>query len=210
MTMRPYPVAVVRRPRPGTANIVVISVAGYTPLDNRLAAIKKYIAAHPGIKIVTQTGTVNGSSSLDTQAQVEALLKAHPDKGQIDAIWTDWNDFSVGAANALKAEGRSDVKLYTVDLTDQNLPFFWTSTARLEAAVASNPETIAISQVRLAYEKAAGLDVSNLTVEPVTVTRSQLPAAAVAYSSLSTYVPGWSKDSTQWPAWIQTLETEHQ
>jgi len=202
-------VAAIAKDFNGKANIVVLSVAGYTPLDNRLAALKAYTAAHPGIKIVAQTGTVSGNSSLDTQAQVQALLKAHPGQGAINAIWTDWNDFSVGAALALKAENRSDVKLYTVDLTDQNLPYFWGADTQLEAAAASNPETIAISQVRLAYQKAAGANVGNLTVEPVVVTRSGLPKASFSYSQLSTYVPGWSTSATVWPAWIQTLENKH-
>lgn len=193
----------------GKANIVALSVAGYTPLDNRLAALKTYLAAHPGIKIVAQTGTVSNNAAQDTEAQVEALLKAHPNKGQISAIWTDWNDFSVGAALALKAENRSDVKLYTVDLTDQNLPYFWDPTTRLEAVSASNPETIAIAQVRLGYEKATGEQVSDLTVEPVTVTRSQLPSKPFAFADLSTYVPAWANDPIVWPTWIQTLENEH-
>jgi simple sugar transport system substrate-binding protein len=152
---------------------------------------------------------LSGNSSLDTQAQVKALLKAHPNKGDIDAIWTDWNDFSVGAALALKAEGRSDVKLYTVDLTDQNLPYFWDSTTPLQAVSASNPQTIAISQVRLAYRKAAGEQVTDLTVEPVVVTRDGLPHTAFPYAQLSQYVPSWSQDATSWPAWIQTLENGH-
>lgn len=104
----------------GTAKIVVISVAGYTPLDNRLAEVESFISENPGIEIVAQTGTVSGSASLDTAAQVEAILKAYPDEGEIDAIWTHWNDFSVGAYQALKSQNRSDVALYTVDLTDQN------------------------------------------------------------------------------------------
>jgi len=194
----------------GKANIVVISVAGYTPLDNRLAALHAYLASHAGIKVIAQTGTVSNNSALDTEAQVEAILKAHPDPGQINAVWTDWNDFSVGAALALKADNRTDVKLYTVDLTDQNLPYFFGSTGPLEAVSASNPETVAISQVRLGYEEAAGINAGNITVEPVTVTRSQLPMAAFPFADLPRYVTGWTADKTVWPSWIRALEAEHQ
>lgn len=194
----------------GTANIVVLSVAGYAPLDHRLAAVNEYIKSHPGIKIVAQTGTVSSNAALDTEAQVKALLQAHPAKGDIDAIWTDWNDFSIGAANALKQMNRSDIKLYTVDLTEQNMPFFWDPVAHLTAVAASNPQTIAVSQVRLAYQKAAGEKVSDLTVEPVLVTKADLPAKAVPYSDLATLVPAWTKDETAWPAWISALEAKHQ
>ena len=194
----------------GTANIVVISVAGYTPLDNRLAAVNSFVKENTGIRIVAQTGTVSNQAALDTEAQVEALLKANPDKGQIDAIWTHWNDFAVGAFNALKTQGRSDVKLYTVDLTDQDLPFFWDTSVDFEAASASNPETIGIAQVRLAYQKVAGDDVTDVTVQPVLVRKADLPATQISYGDLGQYVPGWTDDATVWPAWIQTLESQHQ
>ena len=189
------------------ANIAVLSVAGYAPLDRRLDAVNAFVEEHPGIEIVAQTGTVSGNTSLETQAQVEALLKQYPDEGEIDAIWSHWNEFTRGAFEALKQADRTDVAVYSVDLTDQELPYFWDDEVDFQAASATNPATIGTSQVRLAYEKVAGEDVADLSIEPVVVTKADLPDEEIPFAELAEYVPAWSSDTTVWPAWIQTLES---
>lgn len=189
------------------ANIVVLSVAGYAPLDRRLDAVNAFVAENPDISIVAQAGAVSGNSSLETQAQVEALLKQYPNEGAIDAVWSHWNEFTRGAFEALKQADRSDVAVYSVDLTDQELPYFWDDTVDFQAASATNPATIGTSQVRLAYQKVAGEKVTDLSVEPVLVHKADLPDTEIAFDELAEYVPAWSADATVWPAWIQTLET---
>ncbi|NLB48067.1 MAG: substrate-binding domain-containing protein, partial [Microbacteriaceae bacterium] len=41
----------------GDAGVVVLSVAGFAPLDRRLDAVDEFVAENSGIEIVTQTGT---------------------------------------------------------------------------------------------------------------------------------------------------------
>lgn len=190
----------------GAADIVVLSVAGYPPLDRRLEAVAEFQAANPGIVTIAQTGTVSGNSALETQAQVEALLKQYPDAGEIDAIWSHWNEFTRGAFEAIKQSGRDDVAVYSVDLTDQELPYFWDEGVNFVAASATNPATIGTSQVRLAYQKAAGEDATeSLEVEPVLVRKSDLPAEQITFDQLPETVPAWTADSTEWPAWLTAL-----
>lgn len=189
----------------GKAGVVVLSVAGFAPLDRRLAAVDTFVGENPGIKIVTQTGTVSGNASLDTAAQVAALLSANPKGGDVQAIWSHWNEFTRGAFTALSDAGRDDVAVYTVDLTDQELPYFWDKKVDFRAASATNPSTIARSQVRLAWVKAAGEKEGNLVVEPALVKKSDLPKEEIKYTELSKYVPAWDVDDSTWPAWIKSL-----
>ncbi len=186
------------------ANIVVLSVAGFAPLDRRLAAVDSYVAENPGVTIASQTGTVSGSASLDTAAQVSALLKADP--YGIDAIWSNWNEFTRGAFTALQEADRSDIAVYSVDLTDQELPYFWDDTVDFRAASATNPATIGRSQVRLGWVKAAGEDAEDLSVAPVLILKSDLPDTEISYDELGDTVPAWNADETEWPAWIKTLQ----
>ncbi len=189
------------------ADIVVLTVAGYPPLDRRTEAVDAFLAAHPESTEVATAGVVSGNSALDTQAQVEALLKQYPDPGQIDVIWSHWNEFTRGAFAALEAAGRTDIAVYSVDLTDQELPYFWNTGVDFQAASATNPATIGQSQVRLGYEKIAGEDVpSDVQVSPALVTNADLPAEAITYDQLAEVVPAWSTDAAAWPAWITALE----
>lgn len=189
----------------GKAGIVVLSVAGYAPLDRRLAAVDAFVGENPGIEIVTQTGTVSGNAALDTAAQVAALLSANPKGGDVQAIWSHWNEFTRGAFTALSDAGRDDVSVYTVDLTDQELPYFWDDSVDFRAASATNPATIGRSQVRLAWVKAAGQDTGSLVVEPALVKKSDLPAKEISYAELPDYVPAWNADESTWPTWIKSL-----
>lgn len=194
----------------GEANIVVLSVAGYPPLDRRLAAVEEFQQANPGIVTLTQTGTVSGNAALDTQAQVDALLKQYPNEGEIDAIWSHWNEFTRGAFEAIKQAGRTDVKVYSVDLTDQELPYFWDEGVDFVAASATNPAAIGTSQVRQAYVAVAGEQTgSDLEVSPVLVRDSDLPEAQIGFDELPEAVPAWSEDSTEWPEWIHALESQN-
>lgn len=189
----------------GEADLVVLSVAGYAPLDNRLAAVDDFVAENPGIEIVTQTGTVSGSAALDTAAQINALLRANPEPGQVDVIWSHWNEFTKGAFSALQESGRTDIAVYTIDLTDAELPYFWDDSVNFQLASATNPATIGRSQVRLAWQLAAGEEVGDLVVQPNVVTRDDLPDEEIAYTELAEYVPAWVADDSEWPAWIRTL-----
>lgn len=189
----------------GEAGIVVLSVAGFAPLDRRLAAVDAFVADNAGIEVVTQTGTVSGSAALDTAAQVSALLAANPAGGDITAIWSHWNEFTRGAFTALSDAGRTDISIYTVDLTDQELPYFWDESVDFRAASASNPATIGRSQVRLAWVKAAGETVGNLLVTPALVTKAELPTEEISYTELSEIVPSWNTDESTWPTWIKSL-----
>ncbi len=154
---------------------------------------------------MTQTGTVSGNAALDTAAQVAALLSANPVDGDVQAIWSHWNEFTRGAMTALSDAGRSDVAVYTVDLTDQELPFFWDETVDFRAASATNPATIGRSQVRLAWVKAAGNEEGNLLVEPALITKADLPDEEISFVELVEYVPAWNADDSTWPAWIKSL-----
>lgn len=187
------------------AGIVVLSVAGYAPLDRRLAAVDDFVVENPGIEVVTQTGTVSGNAALDTAAQVAALLSANPAGGDVQAIWSHWNEFTRGAITALSDAGRDDVAVYTVDLTDQELPFFWDETVDFRAASATNPATIGRSQVRLAWVKASGSEEGNLLVEPALITKSDLPDEEISYAELVDFVPAWNADESTWPTWIKSL-----
>ena len=48
------------------------------------------------------------------------LLAKYP-KGQIDAIWASWDAFAEGAYKALKENGRTEIKLYWIDVSNQDL-----------------------------------------------------------------------------------------
>lgn len=192
----------------GKGNIAVLWVAGYLPMERRQVMLEAFYKRYPNIKEVARFGTVSANTALDVQAQVEALLKKYPEKGQIDAIYTTWDEFTRGAVQALAQAGRSDIKVYGIDLTDEDLQLMMKPGATWVAASATNPSDVGKVQVRLVYQKVAGEPVpDSVQIEPHLVKKELLPAN-VTFDQLGDYVNGWGGSDIAISPWMDKLKQE--
>jgi len=190
----------------GEGRIGVLWVAGYLPMERRQVMIEAFYKRYPKIEEVARAGTVTANTALDTQAQVEAWLKKFPNKGDLDAIYTTWNEFTRGAYQALKQAGRTDIPIYGIDLTEEDLPLFQAEDSPWIAASATNPTDIGQVQTRLAYQKVAGETVpSSVSIEPRLILKSHLPKEPISFADLGQYVPGWGKSDLAWSPWMDEL-----
>lgn len=191
----------------GKGNIAVLWVAGYLPMERRQVIIEAFKKRYPNIKEVARFGSVTSNTSLDTQAQVEALLKKYPNPGDLEAIYSNWNEFTRGALQALKQAGRTDIKVYGIDLTDEELPLFQDPNSPWQAASATNPGDVGKVQARLAYQKIAGEQVpEDVSIEPHLIDRTDLPKEKISFADLDKYVPGWGKSDEARSPWMAELE----
>ncbi|WP_223068065.1 sugar ABC transporter substrate-binding protein [Paenibacillus caui] len=191
----------------GKGNIAVLWVAGYLPMERRQVMIDAFYKRYPGIKEVARFGSVTSNTSLDTQAQVEALLKKFPKEGELQAIYSNWNEFTRGALQALKQAGRTDIKVYGIDLTDEELPLLKEANSPWVAASATNPGNVGEIQARLAYQKIAGEKVpEDVSIEPHLVERAALPKEKISFADLGKYVPGWGDSNEARSPWMTELE----
>lgn len=104
----------------GQANIIKLWVAGFPPMERRQAAYQQLLKQHPGIHELESIGAVSSDVQGDTANKVGAVLAKYP-KGKIDAIWGTWDAFTQGAYKALKENGRTEIKLYSIDISNQDL-----------------------------------------------------------------------------------------
>ena len=102
----------------------------------------------------------------DTANKVGAILAKYP-KGKIDAIWGTWDAFSQGAYKALKENGRTEIKLYSIDISNQDLQLMRESGSPWKVSVAVDPKLIGATNVRLIANKIAG----NRRPRPTTLKR---------------------------------------
>ncbi len=105
----------------GKGNIVKIWVAGFAPMERRQVAYQAFQAKYPDIKEVAAFGAATQNTALDTQAQMEAILRKYPNKGDIAAVWASWDEFAKGAARAIQQAGRTEIKVYGIDMSDEDL-----------------------------------------------------------------------------------------
>ena len=175
----------------GKGNIVKVWVAGFPPMESRQISYAKFLEKYPEIKEIAAFGDAS-NPQLDTQNKLEAVLKQYP-KGEITAVWASWDEFAKGAANAIKQAGRDEIKVYGIDLSDEDLKMIQDPTSPWVASAAVDPSSIGQVQVRYLYQKLNGDTTDSVVeLEPVFVHRDMLPTDKVLTTAeLSQYVEGW-------------------
>ncbi|WP_313682066.1 sugar ABC transporter substrate-binding protein [Pantoea sp.] len=196
----------------GKANIIKLWVAGFPPMERRQAAWEQIQKANPGIHELESVGAVSADVQGDTANKVGALLAKYP-KGKIDAIWGTWDAFSQGAYKALQENGRTEIKLYSIDISNGDLQLMREKNSPWKVSVAVDPKLIGAVNMRLIALKLAGettpasYDFKAAAIPQALVT-GQPGAANVA--ALQKVIPGWGQSSDFVAPWFATLAANAQ
>lgn len=195
----------------GKANIIKLWVAGFPPMERRQAAYAELLKEYPGIKELESIGAVSSDVQGDTANKVGAVLAKYP-KGQIDAIWGTWDAFSQGAYKALKENGRTEIKLYSIDVSNQDLQLMRESNSPWKVSVAVDPKLIGATNVRLVANKIAGEQTpATYDFKAAAIPQALLAAqpGVVNVASLAKIIPGWGQTEDFIAPWFATLEAKN-
>ncbi len=192
----------------GKGNIVKVWVAGFAPMERRQAAYQAFQAKYPDLKEIAAFGNAN-NPAMDTQSQMEAVLRKYPNKGDITAVWAAWDEFAKGAARAIQQAGRTEIKVYGIDMSDEDLQMIQDPASPWVASAAVDPKDIGRVQVRYLYQNFHGDKTDAVVVlKPVFVKREDLPKAPekVNTTQLNQYVKGWGNSDQGYTDWLKALE----
>ncbi|EMF5053108.1 substrate-binding domain-containing protein [Serratia marcescens] len=195
----------------GQANIIKLWVAGFPPMERRQAAYQQLLKQHPGIHELESIGAVSSDVQGDTANKVGAVLAKYP-KGKIDAIWGTWDAFTQGAYKALKENGRTEIKLYSIDISNQDLQLMREAGSPWQVSVAVDPKLIGAVNLRLVANKIAGESTPDSYQFKATVIPQALLLAQpgpVNVAGLAKIIPGWGNSSDFVQPWFATLQAEH-
>ena len=179
----------------GKGNIVKIWVAGFAPMEKRQITYEAFLKKYPGVKEIAAFGTASNNTALDTQTQMEAILKKYPNKGDITAVWASWDEFAKGATRAIQQAGRTEIKVYGIDLSDEDLQLMQEENSPWKATAAVDPSNIGRVHADTVFKKIKGEQVpDSVKLNPVLVNQDDLPKdKKVTMSDLSQYVKEWGK-----------------
>ncbi|HAT4986164.1 TPA: sugar ABC transporter substrate-binding protein [Serratia marcescens] len=195
----------------GQANIIKLWVAGFPPMERRQTAYQQLLKQHPGIHELESIGAVSSDVQGDTANKVGAVLAKYP-KGKIDAIWGTWDAFTQGAYKALKENGRTEIKLYSIDISNQDLQLMREAGSPWQVSVAVDPKLIGAVNLRLVANKIAGESTPDSYQFKATVIPQALLLAQpgpVNVAGLAKIIPGWGSSSDFVQPWFATLQAEH-
>lgn len=179
----------------GKANLVLIWVPGYEPMEKRMAVYTQVMAEFPGLQEVKRFGAVTDNTAMYAEITMRSILQSHA-AGTIDLVWATWDEFSQGAARAIMRTGRKEIRLYGVDISDDDLKMLQDPDNPWVATVAVDPKMLGKVQVRMLVHALLGKATpERYLLHPVLVTKSMLPKdVQVTMADLYRYVPGWGGD----------------
>ncbi len=195
----------------GQARIIKLWVAGFPPMDRRQVIYKKVIQDNPGIKELELIGAVSADVPGDTANKMGAALAKYP-QGQVDAIWGSWDAFAEGAYKALKENGRTEIRIYGIDVSNQDLQLMQEPGSPWVCTAAVDPKLIGRVNMRLVAKKLAG---------EATPAVYELPAALIKQSdlkksptpvnmmTLAKIIPGWGESKDFNEPWMDTLRAKY-
>ena len=190
------------------ANIVYLWVDGFPPMVRRNAVYQETLKNNPGLKEIERFGAVSSDTSVDTQNAVAAMLTKHP-KGEIDAIYATWDAFAIGAARAVLEAGRTEIKIYGIDVSNSDLEIMQKENSPWVATAAVDPKTIGAVNVRLLAKKIAGEETPAVHSLPATlIDQASLAKGGegVNMTSLAELVPGWGTSTEFEEDWMKALK----
>ena len=192
----------------GNANIIYLWVDGFPPMVRRNAVYQEVLNANPGIKELERFGVANENTSVETQNAVAAMLTKYP-KGEIDAIFATWDAFAIGAARALIEAGRTEIKIYGIDVSNADLQIMQEEGSPWVATAAVDPKMIGAVNVRLLAKKLAGEETpAEYNLEAALIDQETLGKSAetVNMATLADIIPGWGQTDAFEEDWMKELK----
>ncbi|MCA1201630.1 sugar ABC transporter substrate-binding protein [Priestia flexa] len=178
----------------GEGKIVYIFVGGFAPMEKRNTIYEAMLERYPDVEEVARFGNATSNTSLDTQTKMAAILKKYPNKGDITAVWAPWDEFAKGATRAIKEAGRDEIKVYGVDLSDEDLQMMQEENSPWKASAAVNPAAIGEKQVEFVLQRIAGQDIPRYySFNPTLITQDDLPDAPINMDQVGEFVEAWNQ-----------------
>ncbi|MFK5882231.1 MAG: sugar ABC transporter substrate-binding protein [Sulfurospirillum sp.] len=157
----------------GKANVGYVSIAGILPLDKRDRSWRKIKKEYPGIKEIVKTGTLESPIAAKNADQVKAVLLAHP---EINAFFAPYDELGKGVVQALREARKQDkVKVYTADISTQDIREMIKPDSPWAATAATNPASIGAVSLRAIALEIAGIKIPhNILIPPMLFTAKEL------------------------------------
>jgi simple sugar transport system substrate-binding protein len=180
---------------------------GFPPMDRRQVIYEEYIRAGK-ITEAALVGPVDYANMRGgTQDALAAILPRFP-AGTVDAIWGAYDELAKGCLQALDEAGRTDIKLFAIDISNDDInlmtsyPDVWISTAAVD------PKLIGIADLRILAAKFAGEstpDTYNLGAQGVN-TRDL--SAGINMANIASVAPNWGQEKGVFDsyAWLAELK----
>ncbi|UFJ39795.1 substrate-binding domain-containing protein [Brevibacillus humidisoli] len=117
--------------------LIVLTHRPHPGVLKRTEQLDAMLKEHPEIEVITEQQVQVPGPIENARKQMESLLLANQAEGSITAVWAGWDEPAIGAAQAIKAAGRSNIVVTGIDGTSQAIEMIKEDSA-LKATVKQN------------------------------------------------------------------------
>jgi len=185
-------------------NVGYVYVSGILPLDKRDESFTKIKNENPGVVEIVRTGTLESPFSVKNADQVSASLRANP---EITAYFSPFDEFAKGVVMALEEMDRTDILVYSADISTQDIELMTTPGNPWRATAACNPSAIGAASVRGAAMLIAGLELPHdILITPMLFTNDMLIDGGITnMTNLKEKYPAFNKSDAATASWIPEI-----
>lgn len=179
---------------------------GVPPLDRRETIYKQYEEAGK-IKTLEVIGPTNFQDVQgDIASKVSAVLAKYP-VGTVDVIWGSWDEMAKGGYKALVDNNRLDIKLISIDISNQDMNLMREEGSTWLSTAAVDPGLIGMVNMRLLAKKLAGESTpGTYDLEANLIKQSQLKPDT-NMTNLGDVVDGWGQSDAFNEPWMDKLRS---
>jgi len=153
----------------GKGKVVLMYRPGTPVLDMRYKALKLVLSDYPDIEVVAELPWQAPAYVQSSLEQMEAFLRAHPEPGAVDAVWSCADMPAIGAAKAIEAAGRGDeIFVIGMDALPEALEMIEQGTC-FKMTLAQEPYEMGIAAATACLDYLAGKDVPRWIFMDVTM-----------------------------------------
>ncbi|MGE5701031.1 MAG: sugar ABC transporter substrate-binding protein [Clostridia bacterium] len=177
---------------------------GVPPLDRRQEIYAKFEQENK-IKTIEVIGPTNFQDVQgDIAAKVGSILAKYP-PGTVDAIWGSWDEMAKGAYKAMKDNNRTDIKLISIDVSNQDINLMREEGSTWLSTAAVDPKLIGMVDMRLLAKKFAGEETpATFDLEAKLIKKEQLKADTNMLT-LKDVIEGWGASDAFNEPWMDPL-----
>ncbi|MCW2878184.1 MAG: periplasmic binding domain protein [Sphaerisporangium sp.] len=159
-------------------------VPGAPLLETRLRVFQAMLKNYPKVKLHLEPSDF---SPAKVQSQMQAVLTAHPNKGDIAGVWGAYDQMTSGAVQAIQQARRSEIKVTSIDGDRATFPMLYGADSPFVATVVQNAQNIggiaADILVKAVNGQSANLPPSTYTTAWLATRNNGVAAAEERYGS---------------------------
>ena len=171
--------------------ISIIANPGIPPMDRRYEVYNRYIREG---RIIEVARIIPPDFAYIRSAIRETLHNTLADypPGTVDAIWAPYDEFAKGCYDALKETGRREIKLTSIDISNDDIKLMLDIPDQWIACAATDPSFAGVVNMRLLAAKLAGENTPATYTFDAQLIETSMLTHSITMANIAFHIPGWS------------------